>query len=79
MSRSDVHDQRNAQFREAFKKPFEFGQTAKPTSELIPEQAKELGLAHTVDDIPNGHGARLHWLGNTKPDKVILYFHGEMI
>ena len=77
MSRSEAHEQRNAQFREAFKAPFNFAATAPPTADIIPQQAKQLELAHTVDDIPNGQGARLHWLGNTKPDKVILYFHGE--
>jgi hypothetical protein len=77
MSRSEAHDQRNAQFREAFKKPFDFKSVASPTSELVPTEAKNLGLAHYVEDIPNSDGARLHWLGNPEPQKILLYFHGK--
>ncbi len=78
MSRSEAHDQRNAQFREAFKKPFDFKSVAKPTSELVQTEAKNLGLAHHVEDIPNSDGAKLHWLGNPEPQKILLYFHGKI-
>ena len=79
MARSEAHNQRNAQFREAFLKPWDFANSAPPTGKTIESEAKELGLAHEVDDIPNGQGAKLHWLGNTKPDIVVLYFHGNVV
>ena len=77
MSRSEAYDQRNAQFREAFKKPFDFKSVASPTSELVPTEAKNLGLAHYAEDIPNSDGARLQWLSNPEPQKILLYFHSK--
>ena len=79
MARSEAHNQRNAQFREAFLKPWDFANSTPPSGKTIESEAKELGLAHEVDDIPNGQGAKLHWLGNTKPDIVVLYFHGNTV
>ena len=58
-------------------KPFDLASAATPTAELIPTEAKNLGLAHYVEDIPNSEGARLHWLGNPEPEKILLYFHGK--
>lgn len=77
MSRSAAHDQRNAEFREAFGKPFELASAAQPTAVLVPEEAKKLGLAHYAEDVPNSGGARVHWLGNPSPQKILLYFHGK--
>jgi len=76
MSRSEAHDQRNAGIKDAFMKPFEFASSTPPTAELVPTEAKNLELAHYVEDVPNSGGARVHWLGNPKPQKILLYFHG---
>lgn len=78
MSRSEAHDARNTAFREAFRKPVEFGATCPPTGTLIETEAQKLNLEHHVEDVPvpNGNDAKLHWLGDRSAKKVILYFHG---
>ena len=77
MSRSAAHAARNRGFREAFAAPFEFKAALLPTGELIPKEAQKLGLKHDVEDVPDGRGARIHWLGDRSAKKVLLYFHGE--
>ncbi|KAI1625071.1 Alpha/Beta hydrolase protein [Exophiala viscosa] len=76
MPRSDAHDARNAAFRQAFGKPFEYKESAAPTAEVITEEAKKLDVPHFVDDVPASKGARIHWLGDRSAKKVLLYFHG---
>lgn len=77
MSRSAAHDARNKSFREAFAKPFEYKATALPTAQVIIEEAQKLNLEHSVEDVPAGSGARIHWLGDRSAKRVLLYFHGE--
>jgi len=76
MPRSDAHDARNAAFRQAFGKPFEYKESAGPTAQVITEEASKLDISHFVEDVPASKGARIHWLGNRSAKKVLLYFHG---
>jgi hypothetical protein len=76
MSRSKAHDQRNAAIREAFLRPFELAAASPPTGQTISVQAQMLNLDHSIEEVPGGKGARLHWLGNRSAEKIILYFHG---
>jgi hypothetical protein len=77
MSRSAAHDARNKTFREAFAKPFEYKANALPTAQVITEEAQKLNLEHSIEDIPAGRGARIHWLGDRSAKRVLLYFHGK--
>jgi len=76
MSRSAAHDQRNAAFREVFRKPFEAQAAMTGTGQTIQEEAQKLKIEHYVEEIPKGRNARLHWLGDRSAKKVLLYFHG---
>src|ERR1700761_7114808 len=78
MSRSAAHDARNKSFREAFATPFEYKANALPTAQVITEEAQSLNLAHSIEEVPAGGGARIHWLGNSSAHKVLLYFHGKV-
>jgi len=49
-----------------------------PTASTVRARAEALGVPHHVNEIPNGKGARLHYLGEPDANKVILYFHGNL-
>jgi hypothetical protein len=74
MSRSADHDQRNDVLREAFLKPLGFAAAAPVTAEQVPAEAQKLEIEHHVENIPNSHCARLHWLGDRKAPDVFLFF-----
>lgn len=77
MSRSAAHDQRNDAMRTAFLKPMDL--PTAPTGETITSTAQKLEIEHSVDDLPGvGSPAKIHWLGDRKADKVLLYFHGKI-
>lgn len=76
MSRSISHDQRNIAFREAFFSAEHAKKRAQKTSVVVEARAKDLGLEHQVEAVPDSRGAKLHWLGDRGSEKVILYFHG---
>jgi hypothetical protein len=76
MSRSAAHDARNKSYREALGDNSAAIAASIPTAQRIPTQAKELGVKWEVEDVPDGQGGRIHWVGDRAAKKVILYFHG---
>lgn len=78
MPRSSAHAERNKAFREASIDNDKTRSLAVPTGELIPAQAAELGAKWEVEDVPDGRGARIHWVGDRAARRVILYFHGML-
>lgn len=78
MSRSQAHEQRNDAFREVFLKPFDFVASAPTTNTQITDVAKKLGVDHVVEQVGSAPGSpKIHWLGDRKARKVLLYFHGR--
>jgi hypothetical protein len=77
MSRSEAHEARNKAYREALGDNSQARAASIPTAERISAQAKELGEKWAVEDVPDGRGGKLHWVGDRAAKKVILYFHGE--
>jgi hypothetical protein len=77
MPRSVAHEARNKAFRDASIDNGTTRANATPTAQLIPAQAQELGVKWEVEDVPDGQGGRLHWVGDRAAKKVILYFHGD--
>jgi len=77
MSRSAAHDARNKSYREALGDNVSAKAASIPTAQRIPTQAKELGVEWEVEDVPNGQGGRIHWVGDRGAKQVILYFHGD--
>lgn len=47
-----------------------------PTAQVIPAEAKELGVKWEVEIVSNGEGGKLHWVGDRAAKKVVLWFHG---
>jgi hypothetical protein len=79
MSRSENHDQRNDAMRQAFLTPFEFAAAAPGTNQQILSTVEKLGLEHTEEEISKEpHVSKIHWIGNRKAEKVLLYFHGKV-
>jgi len=75
MSRSQAHKARNDQTRSAF--PNLGAANILPRTDVVAStQAKEHGLHYAVEHVPNGNGAKIHWLGDRSSSKAILYFHG---
>lgn len=79
MSRSAAHDARNTLVRETYSDVELARKNAIPTATVIPARAEKLGLAHSVDDVPDSDGARIHWVGDRHAQRVILYYHGQSI
>lgn len=77
MSRSAAHDARNAFLRDNSSDNELGRQLSVPTGEVVKKISRELGVTLKTEDIPNSDGGRLHFLGNSSAEKVILYFHGE--
>jgi len=76
MSRSAEHDARNSAIRQQFKSGAEARAADVPTRIVIPAQCKTLGIPLHTEDVPDGAGGRLHWIGDREAKKVILHFHG---
>ncbi len=76
MSRGAQYELRNKAAREFLLDEGRARKLAPPTAEVVPAQAKELGVKWEVEDVPDGRGAKLHWLGDRNAKTVILYFHG---
>ncbi|KAL5313072.1 hypothetical protein ACEPPN_019499 [Leptodophora sp. 'Broadleaf-Isolate-01'] len=76
MSRSAAHDARNAFLRDNSSDNELGRQLSVPTGEVVKKISRELGVTLKTEDIPNSDGGRLHFLGNSSAEKVILYFHG---
>ncbi|KAK5044463.1 hypothetical protein LTR84_010744 [Exophiala bonariae] len=76
MSRSEAHEARNTTLREVFSNRDTAKAGATADAIVIPNRARLLALSHEVQDVPNSDGAKIHWIGGTAADKVILYFHG---
>jgi len=77
MSRSPAYDARNKGYREALTDSAAFKASSIPTAQRIENDAKELGVKWEAEDVPDGQGARIHWVGDRAAKKVILYFHGD--
>lgn len=77
MSRSPAHDARNSQLRLMFGVAGADTPNFESTGVVIAKGCDNLNVAHHVEDIPNSNGAKLHFAGDIKSEKVILYFHGE--
>lgn len=75
-ARSDGHQARNEQVRTMFTSLAEA--TILPsTSTTVTTRAQALNWLHSVEEIPLGKGAKIHWLGDKAAKKVLLYFHGK--
>ena len=79
MSRSDAYDARNQAFQQAYVSIPDAKAASIPTAKIIPALCQELGLPAHVEDVPNGAGGKLHWMGNRSAKKIILYVHGKFI
>jgi hypothetical protein len=77
MSRSAAHDTRNAEFRTAFKSTAEAKAASVPTRKVIPAQCEQLGIPDHIEEVPDGAGSYLHWIGDRSARNVVLYFHGN--
>src|ERR1700677_195328 len=77
MSRSEAYNARNKAVREASANRAQAKAAAAPTAQIIPAQASELGVRWEVEDVPDGRGGKLHWVGDRSAKKVLLYFHGD--
>lgn len=77
MSRSAAHDARNRRYREALTDSATIKAVSIPTARRIENDAKELGVRWEAEDVPDGQGGRIHWVGDRAAKKVILYFHGD--
>lgn len=47
-----------------------------PTATVLAKYAKSNRVAYRVEEVRDGEGAKLHWMGDLEAKKVILYFHG---
>ncbi|KIW17959.1 hypothetical protein PV08_05154 [Exophiala spinifera] len=74
--RSEAHKMRNDQFRTMFESVEAAKAFIPPTAATVKARAGALGVPHNVTVIPNGKGAKLHYLGVPNANKLILYFHG---
>lgn len=79
MSRSAAHDARNKAYREVLGGNAAAAAAAIPTARFIPTQAKQLDVKWEVEDVRDGQGGRIHWVGDRSAKKVILYFHGDYL
>jgi len=77
MSRSADHDARNSLFRQTLGSKEAVKSSAVPTGTVIETRAKALNVDHHVEAVPNSDGAKLHFVGDSKANKLILYFHGK--
>ena len=77
MTRSTAHEARNKAYRAALTDNATAKAAAIPTAQLIPKQAKELGVPWEVENVPSGQGGKIHWVGDRAATKVVLYFHGN--
>ena len=46
------------------------------TASVLAKYAKSHQIDYRVEEVRSGDGAMLHWMGDRKAKKVILYFHG---
>ena len=76
MSRSDAHAARNEALRTALGSVAATKEASLPTKDVVAAECQRLGVALKVEDVADSKGARIHWIGETSPQDVILYFHG---
>lgn len=75
MARSEAHARRDATIRAGLN-DIEASRQASPTKDVIASECQRLETAVKIEDVPHSNGARIHWIGNTSPKNVVLYFHG---
>ncbi|KAJ3464875.1 hypothetical protein MRS44_009661 [Fusarium solani] len=76
MARSELHEKRNKTVRDGLSSVAEARAASPSTTQAMTLQCRELGVDLTTEDIPEGQGAKIHWIGDRSPQTVILYFHG---
>jgi hypothetical protein len=74
--RSPEHKARNDLFRKTRTSPEEARTARGPTAQIVANECQRLGVQHRVEDIPDSNGARIHWIGDSSPRDVMVYFHG---
>ncbi len=76
MARSEAHATRNATFRTGLSSPAAAREVSIPTRDVVPAECERLGVQTKAEDVPDSEGARIHWIGDSSLENVILYFHG---
>ena len=76
MSRSEAHDARNQAFRTGLGSPAAAREASVPTADVVPAECQRLGVQERAEAVPESDGAMIHWIGDTFPENVMLYFHG---
>lgn len=78
MTRTADHEARNQFLRDTLGNNDAARKAAVPTADTVKKVANELALSLKSEDIKNSDGGRLHFIGDTSAQKVLLYFHGEI-
>ena len=76
MSRSEAYEARNRALRTGLSSPAAAKEASVPTKDVVPAECQRLGVQVKVEEVPDSEGARIHWIGDSSLENVILYFHG---
>ncbi|KAJ3529591.1 hypothetical protein NM208_g9689 [Fusarium decemcellulare] len=76
MGRSKAHDNRNKVIREGLSSIAEARAISPSTTLTVTSECHRLGVSLATENVQDGQGAKIHWIGDRSPETVVLYFHG---